>query len=225
MSNPIFALLASQILNGENFVKWKSNMNILLICENYHFVLKEDCPPVPPTNAARDLTERYDRWINANNKARCYMLAAMNEVLRTQHKGLVTAREIMDTLQRMFGCPSDSARHAAVKAIMNGRMKNGSFVREHVLKMINHLNEAEINGSQIDEKTQVGIILETLSPDFLPFRTSYLMNQKNDNLTELLNELQQFESLIGDKGGKANVAEANAAKGRPSSSKNKKKTN
>ena len=68
-------------------------------------------------------------------------------------------------------------------------MKNGSSIREHVLKMINHLNEAEINGAQIDEKTQVGMILETLSPDFLPFRTSYLMNQKNDNLTELLNEL------------------------------------
>ena len=69
------------------------------------------------------------------------------------------------------------------------------------------------------------MILETLSLDFLPFRTSYLMNQKNDNLTELLNELQTFESLIGDKGGKANVVEANAAEGKPSSSKNKKKKN
>ena len=122
-------------------------MNILLICENYHFVLKEDCPPVPPANAARAVTERYDRWVNANNKARCYLLAVMNEVLRTQHEGLATAREIMDSLQRMFGRPSDSARHATVKAVMNGRMKNGSSVHEHVLKMINHLNEVEINGA------------------------------------------------------------------------------
>ena len=50
---------------------------------------------------------------------------------------------------------------------MNGRMKNGSSSREHVLKMINHLNEAKINGPQIDEKTQDGMIIETLSPDFL----------------------------------------------------------
>ncbi|XP_024032902.1 uncharacterized protein LOC112095346 [Morus notabilis] len=225
MSNPIFALLASQILNGENFVKWKSNMNILLIYEKYHFILKEDCPPVPLANAARALTERYDRWINANNKAHCHLLAAINEVLTTQHEGHAIAREIMNSPQRMFGHPFDSARHVAVKAVMNGCMKNGSSMHEHVLKMINHLNEAVINGSQIDEKTQVGMILETLSLDFLPFRTSYLMNQKNDNLTELLNELQQFESLIGDKRGKANIAEANAAEGRPSSSKNKKKKN
>ena len=91
--------------------------------------------------------------------------------------------------------------------------------------MVHHLNEAKINGAQIDEKAQIGMILETLSLDFLPFRTSYLMNQKNDNLTELLNELQTFESLISDKRGKTNVAEANAAEGRPSFSKNKKKKN
>ena len=47
------------------------------------------------------------------------------------------------------------------------------------------------------------------------------MNQNNDNFTELLNELQTFESLIGNNSGKANVAEANKAKRRPSSSKNK----
>ncbi|KAL6327640.1 hypothetical protein AAG906_022203 [Vitis piasezkii] len=158
MSNPIFSLLASQVLTGENFVKWKSNMNILLINENYHFVLKEDCPPVPPANASKAVSEEYNRWIIANNKARCYLLAAMNE---------------------MFGRPSEQAHHEAVKAVMNSKMKNGSLVREHVLKMIHHFNEAEINGAKIDEKTQT------------------------------LNELQSYETLINDKRGKTNIAEAN----------------
>lgn len=225
MSNPIFSLLASQVLTGENFVKWKSNMNILLINENYHFVLKEDCPPVPPANASKAVSDKYDRWVVANNKARCYLLAAMNEVLRAKHEALETASEIMESLQNMFGRPSDQARHEAVKAVMNGKMKNGSSVREHVLKMIHHFNEAEINGANIDEKTQVGMILETLSPAFLQFRTNYVMNHKMCNLTELLNELQTYETLINDKGGKANVAEANAAEGKASSSKNKKKKN
>ena len=69
------------------------------------------------------------------------------------------------------------------------------------------------------------MILETRSPNFFPFRTSYLINQKKDNLTELLNKLQTFESLIGDKGGKANIVEGNATEGRPFSSKNKMKKN
>ncbi|WJZ84548.1 hypothetical protein VitviT2T_004148 [Vitis vinifera] len=154
MSNPIFSLLASEVLTGENFVKWKSNMNILLINENYHFVLKEDCPPVPPANASKAVSEEYNRWVIANNKARCYLLAVMNEVLRTKHEGLETISEIMESLQ-----------------------------------------------------------------------TNYIMNHKKCNLTELLNELQSYETLIDDKGGKANIVEANAVVGKASSSRNKKKRN
>ncbi|WKA05324.1 hypothetical protein VitviT2T_023298 [Vitis vinifera] len=200
-------------------------MNILLINENYHFVLKEDCPPVPPANASKAVSEEYNRWIIANNKACSYLLAAMNEVLRTKHEGLETASEIMESLQQMFGRPSEQARHEAVKAVMNSKMKNGSSVCEHVLKLIHHFNEVEINGAKIDEKTQVGMILETLSPSFLQFRTNYIMNHKKYNLTELLNELQSYETLIDDKGGKTNIAEANAVVGKASSSRNKKKRN
>ncbi|XP_073128992.1 uncharacterized protein [Henckelia pumila] len=225
MTNPILLILSSEILTGENFAKWKSNMNILLINESYHFVLKEDCAPAPPANASRTVSQAYNNWIVANNKERCYLLAAMNEVLRAKHEALETAKGIMESLQQMFGRPSEQARHEAVKAVMNCKMKNGSSVRDHVLKMINHLNDAEINGANIDEKTQVGMILETLSPAFLQFRTNYVMNHRVYNMTQLLNELQSYESLIDDKNGKANVVEANVAVGKTSSSKNTKKKN
>ena len=78
-------------------------MNILLINENYHFVLKEDCPPVPPANASKTVSDKYDRWVVANNKARCYLLAAMNEVLRAKHEAFESANEIIKSLQEMFG--------------------------------------------------------------------------------------------------------------------------
>ena len=224
MSNPIFSLLGSQVLIGENFFKWKSNMNILLINENYHYVLKESFPPVPSANASKAVSEEYNRWVIANNKACCYLLAAMDEVLRTKHEAFETASEIMESLQKMFGQPSEQARHEAIKDVMNGKMKNGSSVSEHVLKMIHYFNEAEINGAKIDENTQVGMILDTLSLAFLQFRTNYIMNHKKCNPIELLNELQTYETLIDDKGGKANVVEANALERKAFSSKKKRKT-
>ena len=33
-SIPIIALLVNEKLNGDNYIKWKSNINIVLICEN-----------------------------------------------------------------------------------------------------------------------------------------------------------------------------------------------
>ena len=59
-NNLIITLLANEKLNGDNFVKWKSNMNIVLICENQKFVLTEECPPEPPANVARNVREKYE---------------------------------------------------------------------------------------------------------------------------------------------------------------------
>lgn len=145
----MFNLLASNILNGENFVKWKSKMSILLINQNYNFVLKEDRPSVPLANASKVVSEEYNRWIVANNKARRYLLAAMNKALRTKYEAFETARKVMDSLLKMFERPSNQVCHATVKVTINEKMKNGSSVREHVLKMINDLNEAEINGAKM----------------------------------------------------------------------------
>ena len=87
-SNPIIALLANESLTDDNFVKWKSNVNIVLVCENNRFVLTEECPvepAEPAANAARSVQEPYERWIQANNKARAYMLSSMSDVLRLKH--------------------------------------------------------------------------------------------------------------------------------------------
>ena len=165
-NNPIIALLANEKLSGDNFFKWKSNINIVLICEN-QFVLTEECPPKPPANASRTVRERYDSWIHSNKKARCYMLASMNDFHRKKHEDMETAYEIWESLQAMFGQQSDQFRHEATRSYMNAKMKKGVSVREHVLNMINLMHEAEIHGATIDKRTQVSIILESITSAFL----------------------------------------------------------
>ncbi|EXB60448.1 hypothetical protein L484_014901 [Morus notabilis] len=153
MSNPIITLLATEKLDSDNYAKRKNNMNILLVYEDYKFVLVEECPPEPAANASKIGRESYDRWIKANNKAKCFMLASMSDVLRKKHKEIETAYEIMESLKVMFGAPSEKARLDAIRAFMNDKMKKGSSVKAHVLNMIDHLYDAELNGARIDEAT------------------------------------------------------------------------
>ena len=188
-NNPIIALLANEKLNGDNVVKWKSNINIVLLFENQKFILTEECPPEPHAIASRTVKERYDSWIHSNNKARYYMLASMNDVLREKHEDMETAYEIWESLQDMFGKQFDQFRHEATCSYMNPKMKKGVSVREHVLNMIKLIHKAEIHGATIDESTQVSIILESLTPDFSQFTTNYVMNKLQYNMTQLLNEL------------------------------------
>lgn len=87
----------------------------------------------------------------------------------------------------------------------------------------------------MDQTTQVSLILNSLTPAFLPYTSNYVMNKKEQDFHELVNGLQTFENLIGgpQKGGSkahnsgnaigAARAEANVAS--TSKSKNKKKWN
>ena len=67
---------------------------------------------------------------------------------------------------------------------MTTKMKKGVSVHEHVLYMINVMHEAEIHGAVINERTQVSIILESLTPAFFAFTTNYSMNKLEFNMTQ-----------------------------------------
>ena len=148
------------------------------------------------------------------------MLASMSDVLRLKHERMETTIEIMDSLQNMFGKQSEQSRHEATRKYMNAKMSKGTPVRDHVLNMANYINEAELHGAIIDERTQVSIKLDSLTPDFLQFTSNYIMNKLDYNVTQLLNELQTFEAISKTRTQKT---EANVAETKASSSSNKKK--
>ncbi|KAA0042288.1 gag/pol protein [Cucumis melo var. makuwa] len=78
----------------------------------------------------------------------------MSDILAKKHESLVTAKEIMDSLRGMFGQPSWSLRHEAIKYIYTKQMKEGTSVREHVLNMMMIFNIVEVNGSPINKANQ-----------------------------------------------------------------------
>ncbi|KAG6508746.1 hypothetical protein ZIOFF_034127 [Zingiber officinale] len=125
----------------------------------------------------------------------------------------------MESLQEMFRQQSEQARHEATRKYTNARMILGTHVRDHVMQMTNYFSEAEMHGAVIDEGTQVSIILNSLSSDFIPFTSNYIMNKLNYGMTQLLNELQTFEVILGLV---KNKAEANIVYN-PNSSKGLKK--
>ena len=98
MSNPIIALLSKDILTGDNFQKWKSNLNIVLAGENIKYILNVPKPPVPNNTATRQVKAEYDQWIASNNKAIAYMLASMSDVLRAKFENQESVMEILDLL-------------------------------------------------------------------------------------------------------------------------------
>ena len=142
----------------------------------------------------------------------------MSNVLQQQHQRYPTAYDIMYSLKEMFGDQDRAARQVAMKELFNTKMAEGTPVRDHVLKMMGHLNELQILGAEIDGETQIDIILQSLTDSFENFRLNYNMNKLNFSLAELHKELQAVEGLF-KKPPSVHVAE----KGSASKPKGKKK--
>ena len=128
----------------------------------------------------------YEAWRKDDGKARMYFLASLNEMLQSQHQSMSISSAMLLSLQEMFGVQSRSTKKMVIKQKMNTRMSEGTLVRDHIIKMIEHFNELGDLGADIDCETQNNMVLETLPPSFNHFKLNYSMNKLEWSLTELM---------------------------------------
>ncbi|XP_016463439.1 uncharacterized protein LOC107786468 [Nicotiana tabacum] len=152
--NPLTAILTQNKLESPNYVDWKRNLDIVLIAEEYKFVLDEVCPEKPGNDAMDDEQKAYQKWVKPDEMARCYILASMSNVLQHQHQSMKSAYDILENLKEIFGDQNRAAKQTGMKALLNTKMVEGSSVRDHVLKMMSLLNKLEVLGANIDKDTQ-----------------------------------------------------------------------
>ncbi|XP_037497956.1 uncharacterized protein LOC119371605 [Jatropha curcas] len=114
--------------------------------------------------------------------ARCYILASVPNVLQHQHQTMDTAFDMLENLKEMFGDQTSAARQNALREILTSKMEEGTPVRTHVLKMMSLLNNMEVLGAEVDNATQIEMILNTLPASFQQFR---LINMNKMDFTSV----------------------------------------
>ncbi|XP_075095296.1 uncharacterized protein LOC142173574 [Nicotiana tabacum] len=218
--NPLTSILNQNKLEALNYVDWKRNLDIVLTAEGYKFVIIEECPEKPNEDVIDDQVKAYNKWVKADEMARCYILASMENDLQHQHQSKRSAYNVLESLKEMFGEQNRAAKQTAMKALLNTKMAEGSSIRDHVLKMMGLLNELEVLGVVIGKESQVEMVMQTLPDSFQQFRLNYNMNKMNLSLAKLLNELQVEKSIIKQQ---APVVALNVEKASVSKSKGGKK--
>ena len=113
---------------------------------------------------------------------RCYILTSMSNILQHQHENMAIAYDMMMNLKEMFGEQNRAGRQVDMRALLNTKMIEGTPVLDHVLKMIAHLNELEILGTENDGESQVDIVLMFLPESFKNFCLNYFMSKGSYSL-------------------------------------------
>ena len=142
--NPLAKILDENRLSRPNYVDWKRNLIIVLTADKITHVLNTEAPELTLVDATKEQRDAFNKWHEADEMAKCYIMASMTNVLQKQCQDLVTAQDMMLHLKEMFGKQSRSARQTAMKNLMSTKMVEGILVREHVLKMISFINELDM---------------------------------------------------------------------------------
>ncbi|XP_024042892.1 uncharacterized protein LOC112099691 [Citrus clementina] len=119
--------------------------------------------------------------------AKRYILASISVKLHKKHRSMETTTEIMASLHQMFGQNTHFDREAALKRITDTKMEEGTRVRDHVLKMMDCLNDVEIHGVQINDKSKINMNNFIIAENFL----------KNDSLQGLSRKTRMSKNELG----------------------------
>ena len=125
----------------------------MLTAEDHIYVLSNPYHLEALANATAAIMREFDKWKKLNGMACCYMLASIDEVLQHQFQSNDSATSIMDSLKGMLGDHGRPVRQVTMQRLMGAKMAEGTLVREHVLKMIESLNELETLSAIIDTHT------------------------------------------------------------------------
>ena len=61
-----------------------------------------------------------------DNKARYYMLGAMSDDLQCQHENIMTTRQMLAHLQKLFGEQSRAAKYQVCQRLFKAKIRDGS---------------------------------------------------------------------------------------------------
>ena len=153
--NPLATIQNQNKLVGSNYVDWKRHLDIILTTLGYKYVLTTLCPQEPEPNTLQYQKDLYTKWLKVEELAKCYMQASMSSILQHRHESFKSASDIISNLNEMVGDQSGPARQPAMRIVMSTKMTDGTPVQDHVLKMMDSLNELDVLGAEIDAKSQL----------------------------------------------------------------------
>ncbi|XP_055824367.1 uncharacterized protein LOC129892856 [Solanum dulcamara] len=117
------------------------------------YTINHKCP-IKPADPTEEEIQPYNKWVKADEMARYYIFSSMANFLQHQHQSMTSAYDMLASLKEMFDEQNHASNQTAMKVLLTTKMAEGSSVIEHMLKLMNYLNEMEILGAEIYKESQ-----------------------------------------------------------------------
>ncbi|MDF3573042.1 hypothetical protein, partial [Enterobacter cloacae] len=203
---------------------------IVLAADKIDYVIKSPHPNALPEGASEKERDTFNKWLEDDVQARCYIMVSITNELQRQHEVIDSSHAIITHLKELYESQNRVVRYNTVGELFACKMVEGTSVNEHCLKMIRNIHALHDQGVDISSEMGTDILLHSLPNSYKPFIMNFHMSDVNDkvSLTDLMNMLVTAEeTLRKDSKGSALVFDgASTSRSKPKGKgKKKKKTN
>src|SRR4051812_31180679 len=181
--------------NGSNFADWFRNLRIVLNAGSLTYALDAPLGEPPVANATDEVKNVFLARKNQYSTVQCAILYGLESKLHKRFENH-DPHDIVRELKMIFETHAAVESYEAFEKFFNCKMKEGSSIGEHVLKMSGHTNKLQSLGIVIPNALGIYRVLQSLPPSYKNFVMNYNMQSMNKQLPELFSVLKYAEVEI-----------------------------
>ncbi|XP_062153446.1 uncharacterized protein LOC133861673 [Alnus glutinosa] len=158
--------------------------------------LRTDEPPaLTDTSTALEMA-KHERWERSNRLSLMFMQSHIAKGIRGSIPECPKAKDFLKAVEAQFVSSTKAMASTLMKRLSSQAFDSSKGVREHIMEMRDIAAQLKSLEVEISESFLVHLVLNSLPPQYGPFKISYNTHKDNWSINELLTMCVQEEERL-----------------------------
>jgi hypothetical protein len=160
-------------LNANNFIEWKENLLFILGYLELDLALRTDEPLAITTTTTTLEIAKHERWEQSNRPSLMYMQSHITKGIRSFIPECSKVEDFLKAVEPQFVSSTKAMTSTLMKRLSSQTFDSSKNVREHIMEMMDIESQLKSLEVEISNSFLVHLILNSLPPQYGPFKISY----------------------------------------------------
>eukprot|EP00261_Vitis_vinifera_P037732 XP_019078975.1 PREDICTED: uncharacterized protein LOC109123503 [Vitis vinifera] len=183
-------------LRGDNFKIWKERILLQLGCMDIDYAIRKDEPHKITDTSTPEQILLYERWEKSNRLSVMYIKTKISAGIRGSIEQHENVRELLKAIDEQFVTSDKALASTLIMKFTSLKLTGVRGVREHIMEMRDIVAQLKKLEVEMSESFLVHFILNTLPPQYGPFKISYNTHKDKWSINELMTMCVQEEGRL-----------------------------
>ncbi|KAF7839831.1 Retrovirus-related Pol polyprotein from transposon TNT 1-94 [Senna tora] len=194
-------------LDGDNYRLWKEKIILQLGWMDVDYAIRKDEPPALTDTSNKSEIDLYERWERSNRLSMMYIKSKISASIRGSLGVHKNVRDLLKAIDEQFESSEKALASTLMSKLSTMKLTSIKGVREHIMRMRDIAAQLKTLEVELPDSFLVYSILNSLPPQYGPFKISYNTHKQKWSINEVLTMCVQEEGrLFAEMGESAHLA-------------------